>query len=76
MILNNPDLRELAFGQPESTRPIEGGGRAKTAPLPWHYTREQLDHWSDTSKTAMYFLLRQMGYSPRQIAASADWHLS
>jgi hypothetical protein len=76
VIWNNPDLRSLAFSLPEAEhKPIRAGGRATTAHLPWHFTQAQLDHWSDTSVTAMYFLFRQMGYSPRQVIAAADWKL-
>lgn len=75
-IINNQDLRPLAFSEPESVdRRMVGGGRVKTSGLPWKYTPEQMAHWSDTSVTASYFLLRQMGYSPRQIAAMADWKI-
>lgn len=74
-ILNNEELRELAFSAPEGKKQV-GFCNVKTGDLPRNYTREQAFHWRETAKTAEYFRLRHAGHSPRQIIAAGDWHIA
>jgi len=65
-------FRNLAFSEPEGN-PVSGGGRVRVADLPADFTPDQGSHFCDTSITAHWFLLRQMGFSPRQIVAQLDF---